>query len=883
MIRTTIAFLIVSFCVSGQQADREETLEESLRRGFAAIERSDYRLAEPEFQQSLEIAVALGNRRAQAEALRGLGRVSNARGNYTQARAFLTQAIAIFAQDSRHSANLAQARNDLAYTEWATGNYAGAAALYREAFNGARAAGDKAEMARIGYNLAFTTRPGPERLARIAEVLDAANETGNARLAGKATHLWGDTLYTTGQLRGAIEKLNQALVLLARPQDRGDRARVLISLGRVYGAHLRHDVALGYCEQALSIHRELGDKQAAVYALNSIAVAHRALGHWNEASAAGVEAISIARQTGARNLLAGTLTNQAKLRLARGDYQAALDLLHESIRLYPKSMGREYLAMTEACVKLGRKAEALEAAQQAVQHATKIGDPHFQGLAHYWRAQALDADGRGAEAEADVRKALEIAEKLRAQIVPTDFLKRGYAELWSALIDFAVDLFTRRSLYEEALTAAEQGRARAFVDLLATRWLMDSVAREDVPAAATQEPRIASFAAVPFATAAGIREAAQRTRSAVLIYWVTDNATFVWLVAPSGNITAARLAVGAARLSELVRAAARPSLRARPTSSFAGLRTRGEQAPLVATGGPGDPYRELYRLLLDPIAKQLPAPPSSLTVVAHGPLHRVSFAGLRSPAGRYLIENYSIGYSPTATPGAQPAAQPQRRQYLFVADPVGVPAAPDGRPLPALSGARRESSAAAKILRGRNVTLMAGTGAGEAAVRQRLPEFSVIHFATHGFLIDGKPFDSFLALGRRSSASGDDGKLTTGEIYDLKLHADLVVLSACRTADGPVTGDGIVGMSRAFFYAGAGRVLATLWDVADVPTERLISRFYLHAASGAVPREALRVAQLDLLAALRKGRVRVNTPLGTVSLPEHPMFWAGFVMLNPSL
>lgn len=135
-------------------------------------------------------------------------------------------------------------------------------------------------------------------------------------------------------------------------------------------------------------------------------------------------------------------------------------------------------------------------------------------------------------------------------------------------------------------------------------------------------------------------------------------------------------------------------------------------------------------------------------------------------------------------------------------------------------------------------------------------------------------------LGSGSKTSPDDGRLTVREIYDLRLDADLVVLSACGSALGNVTGDGIVGLTRAFFYAGTPSILATLWDVADEPTRQLVSEFYRVYLGGATRSGALRAAQLRLLRQLREGRLSVKTPLGDVKLPEDPRLWAGVALLG---
>ena len=125
-----------------------------------------------------------------------------------------------------------------------------------------------------------------------------------------------------------------------------------------------------------------------------------------------------------------------------------------------------------------------------------------------------------------------------------------------------------------------------------------------------------------------------------------------------------------------------------------------------------------------------------------------------------------------------------------------------------------------------------------------------------------------------------DGLLSAEEIYRLNLDADLVVLSACRSAGGRVTGDGIATFARAFIYAGTPSLVASLWDVADEPTNRLLPDFYRSWLAGASKARALRAAQLRLLRALRANTVRVQTPAGIVSIPEHPVFWAGFALIG---
>jgi CHAT domain-containing protein len=188
-------------------------------------------------------------------------------------------------------------------------------------------------------------------------------------------------------------------------------------------------------------------------------------------------------------------------------------------------------------------------------------------------------------------------------------------------------------------------------------------------------------------------------------------------------------------------------------------------------------------------------------------------------------------------------------------------------------------TASSERLKGGENVVLTGAEATEANLRRLAHGAGLLHFATHGIVRDERPLDSFLALSR-DTAGGDDGRLTVQDIYGLDLQASLVVLSACRTGLGQLSSDGIVGLTRAFFYAGTPSVVATLWDVADEPTYRLVSTFYSRLAAAPDKALALRAAQVSMLRALRAGEVKVGAGPGAVTLPEHPVLWAGFVLVG---
>jgi CHAT domain-containing protein len=275
-----------------------------------------------------------------------------------------------------------------------------------------------------------------------------------------------------------------------------------------------------------------------------------------------------------------------------------------------------------------------------------------------------------------------------------------------------------------------------------------------------------------------------------------------------------------------------------------------------------------------------------MTIVPHGPLYRVSFAALQDANGAYLLESYDLGYGPSASAfawtdrvSARSRSQSAGRA-LVVADPRPLPFEPGQTPLPRLSAANVEAAAIRRSVGREQTTVLSGLQAQEPAVRDAIGDRRVVHFATHAVIQDDAPLESYLALGGSGDSSAVDGRLTVRELYDLSLSADLVVLSACRTATGRPSGDGIAGMARALFYAGTPSVVATLWDVADQPSATLISGFYAHWMRGGDKRAALRRAQLDLLRQLRSGSMLAQTPLGNVRLDARPFYWAGYVLIG---
>ncbi|MFL6260755.1 MAG: CHAT domain-containing protein [Thermoanaerobaculia bacterium] len=290
--------------------------------------------------------------------------------------------------------------------------------------------------------------------------------------------------------------------------------------------------------------------------------------------------------------------------------------------------------------------------------------------------------------------------------------------------------------------------------------------------------------------------------------------------------------------------------------------------------------RHLYNLLVRPAAGQI-APARRVILSSDGPLHTLPFAALMR-GHHYFVEWKPIHSVLSATVYAElkqshPARRDLREERLDafgapnyprpasggLADPE-VGEAQRGWTLLPIPSTRKEVEAIASLYPQSHAYL--GRDATEEKAKSLGPDSGLIHFACHGLLDERFPLNSALALTlpEHPAEGQDNGLLQAWEIFEsVHLDADLVTLSACDTALGKeIGGEGLVGLTRAFQYAGARTVLASLWGVADYSTARFMERFYRYLRDGKSKDEALRAAQIDQIR--KKGG------------SSHPFFWAAF-------
>jgi CHAT domain-containing protein/tetratricopeptide (TPR) repeat protein len=837
------------------------------------------------FERALEAARRLALEPQQATALCGISEALLMETQYRGSREFGLQCLEISErlghQDSIGRANVLLNNAAESMGDWPEARLRATRAI--EAFESSGNLGGRGTATLQRLRAGNLEPAEAQRLT--ARVVDDARAVGNKGLEASALHNWGDGLFSAARYEEAFDKLQEAAALYDALGNRVALGTVYNSLGRIYRAHGRLEEALRWQLKALDLHQAAGDPLSLMQSLNAVGVVHGLMGHPKEAREFLERALVIAEKSSSPRLPDLLRANIAGLAADAGDFARAASLLEGVIARgadsYPSLRNAQ---MGLARVQMGQPREGLVAADKAVELCGTV--PNDCIFALRIRARAHAALGDQAAALADVTAALNRVEDVRKQLVPADFFKQEFSRAQDGIYGQALALSLSQKQEARALETAELARSRAFLDLLASRAIEPKgtalVYRGPAPASDRGSDLRSAVSASP-ATLRDIAATATRLGSTMLLYWVADDSVIAWVVTPDGQVRTQRTPVLRSKLDELVRATS-PVTEPAGTMAKRAITTRGADAFNLQTPDMRA-WRELHDLLIQPVRDALPRARGSLiTIVPHGPLLNLSFAALQDARGRYLLEDYTIHYAPAASmlQFTSARARPAGRtgDMLFVADPALPVRSRLDRPLARLPGARAEVAAISSLVPKARVTVLQDARASEDSVRASVDGKAVLHFATHAIVRDDDPFASFLALAPVTGGAGADGFLTAQEVYGWQLNADLIVLSACRSGGGRVTGDGVATFARAFIYAGTPSLVASLWDVADEPTNRLVPGFYRAWLGGQSKARALRAAQLQLLAELRAGKVQVQTPAGPVTVPDHPAYWAGFALIG---
>ncbi len=684
----------------------------------------------------------------------------------------------------------------------------------------------------------------------LKSALQLARDLGNELVEVRALHYLGYLYGDLAEPQEALRSYEEALPIARRLQQSRLEAGTLNNMGLLYDDLGDTERAVRFYEQALAIRGTPDDFHATV--LNNQARAQE-----RSAPAQARElyerSLALCEKIGARKLQATALNNLALLDLSMGDASSSLRRSRQALELAAADNPDVEIDVRRALGMAHRQLGGLESSRRELEAALALSRERQDRVRE---SQIIPMLARTERSAGDPRRALELLEQ-GVEILETIRAKVVEVDLRTAFLASRQDIYELRTNtlmalhrahpgegYDaRALRANEQARARGLIDMLSDDSLRAS------------NPRYSGLTRPETLSVDEIRRQVLDGRALLLEYALGQEGSFLWAVGPDS-----------------LRSFDLP-----PRKAIEKAARRWYDA-LKSNNSAPEAANELSAMLLGPVEGLLTGQP--LLIVADGALQYLPFGAL--PLGRaLLIDRHEVTSLPSASALAvlrrEIAGRAKAPKLLaMLADPVFGPQDTrvadntrggeiDPRKLPRLRFSRDEAEAIAGLVPEPQRYMALGFAASRSAVVSgELAHYRMVHIAAHGLIDSRRPELSTIVLSLVDErGEPQNGFLRLHDIYNLELQADLVTLSACETALGQeIRGEGLVGLTRGFMYAGAARVLASLWSVDDRATSVLMKSFYGHMISGGLsPAAALRRAQSEMAHSPRWGS---------------PYYWAGF-------
>ncbi|MEM8766650.1 MAG: CHAT domain-containing protein [Pseudomonadota bacterium] len=691
----------------------------------------------------------------------------------------------------------------------------------------------------------------------------------------------------------AINRQLQALQIYQDLDDRSGAALTTHRIGLLY-LELRN-----LTEAAQFLQRGLELQQT--YAPNQVASSHAELGRLSELRDNTKEAeyyyqaaLSAFSSANLYPRMLQVQMNLARLYLENGQHQAAVELLARAIEVADdigdqRTTGRLMALRGEHLHRTGQLAQAETAFDQALRLHRRSGDTIAQVSTLYLKAMVLAEAGCRTCALETLTAAEALLEQSRLGVSNPE-LRASFTGEYANVYGAHVDLLMAEKAHEEALELAINKRTRVLLETITSKslagsntgastralreqlvakseaklrlerlWpnsqaltsLEDEIAEIILRLDAIEADELAGRIGETHHTSLAALQARIPERSAILAYWVDEEATWSWLIEKT-------------RISHR-RITSRRELQA--------LISQMHQDFNIRRRYPSPVMHELSAAL---IPEELETSDlDQLIVIPDDVTAQVPFSALLGPDVFPIVETTEVVVLPVAAMLFRDQRDSDGNGALVIADPVfgdsdsratglQVPSQFDRLPHTATEAA----SVSASLEAGFEVERLEGFRASKAQLAASdLSKVNILHIATHGLVDTERPQLSGLVLTQLDESGNEQsGLLSLAEIYDLELNAELVVLSACDTGVGKqISGEGPISLARGFLIGGAQQVVASLWQVSDLATAELMSAFYRHLMQGMSASSALQASQLELRAKRRW---------------SHPYYWSGFMVVG---
>ncbi|MDM3851744.1 MAG: tetratricopeptide repeat protein [Aphanizomenon gracile PMC627.10] len=822
--------------------------------GIAYDALGDYTKAIEYHTSSLAIAREIKDRRGEGAALGNLGNAYRSLGEYTKAIEYYSSSLAIAREiKDRRGEGAALGNLGLAYN--ALGDYTKAIEYYTSSLAIAREIKDRivegASLSGLG-NAYYSLGDYIKAIEYHTSSLAIAREIKDRRGEGTALGNLGIAYRLLGEYTKAIEYYTSSLAIFREIKDRNGEGTSLGNLGNAYRLLGEYTKAIEYHTSSLAIAREIKDRNGEGTALGNLGIAYRLLGEYTKAIEYYSSSLAIAREIKDRNGEGTALGNLGIAYYALGDYTKAIEYYSSSLAILReikdrKGEGNALNNLGVAYYELREYTKAIEYHTSSLAIAREIKDIQGEGASLTNLGLAFYNSGNLPQAETTLYTGIQVWESIRGKLGNNDSYKVSIFEEQARTYRILQKVLIAQNKTNAALEISERGRARAFVELLTSRLSNTNTSQTSQPA--VDKPTISL-----------LQQIAKQQNATLVQYSIIydefkvdgkqqakESELYIWVIKPTGEI--------AFRKSDL-----KPLWQKENTTlgelvdnsrESIGVKRRGG---IVASLDPNAApvkgrFQRLHELLITPIADLLPKKETERVVfIPQNQLFLVPFPALQDEKGKYLIEKHTILTAPSIqvldlTHKRKNALKKSGvgREILVVGNPT-MPKNPitneQESPLP---GAEREVVKIAELLKTQAIT---GNKATKTAIVQKMPTARIIHFATHGFF---KGFGVVPGAIAFAPSGEDNGFLTSGEILDLKLNAELIVLSACDTGQGDIKGDGVIGLSRSLISAGIPSIVVSLWAVGDDSTSFLMTEFYKNMAQKLDKGTALRQAMLTTM------------------------------------
>lgn len=809
------------------------------------------------YNQALPIRRAIGDRAGEAYTLNNMGIVYLALGESQKALGYFNQSLPLW-RASGNRAGEATTINNLGYTYDGLGDKESAIKYYTQSLALRRAVGDRSGEAETLNNLG----------------------------------LLYDSL---GEKQKALDYYNQAIPIFEAVGNPYGEATTLGNMGLIYTSTGEYQKALEYFNRSLPIRRSIGDRTGEAYTLNNIGLLYFKKGEVEKAADFYGQALTLSRSVSDKPSESKMLFNLARLERDRSKLDAARARIEEAIaiiesirtRITSQQLRATYFASVQDFYTLyidilmrlhkqspnaGHDAEALQASERA-------------------RARILLE--MLVESGADIRQGVEPALLERERVLQKQL---------NAAAEEQTKLLVSQHTQEQSEAAA-----KAIETLTADYQEVQAEIR-------TKSPRYAALTQPVPLDLRAIQSKLLDRNTMLLEYSLGEDASYLWAVTQDSIKSyelpkRADIEASARNMYALI-TSTRKALR-NPSTVVNDLNPERINAELT------EESTRLSEMLLSPVAANLRG--KRLLIVADGALQYIPFGALpmsskstdaklpliveheivmlpsastldvlrREVAGRKaapravavfadpVFESDDVRLkmrikraSSTAEANAAAASRSMTVEHRATEDAareIGVEEA--GGRIPRLPGTRIEAEDILSLVPpGERKQALDFSASRAAATSDELAQYRIIHFATHGFLNSAHPELSGIVLSMYDErGTPQDGFLRSHEIFNLHLSSDLVVLSACQTGLGKeVRGEGLVGLTRGFMYAGATRVVVSLWNVSDEATAELMSNFY----------QGMLKEKLSPAAALRSAQIRMLRQKRWQS----PYYWSAFTL-----